>query len=445
MPKAATNLVKINENDLRRLFTECKGYVERVGDKLRDEHGVNVAYSTLTRRVRLLGLREEKRRAGRVPDEPGAEMQHDTSPYVLKIGGTPMKVIASTLYFRFSKQIYVEFYPTFDRFRMKCSIHMALTHYGHSAPSCIIDNTNLAVLRGTGKNAVMVPEMEAFAKRYLFKFDAHELRHCNRKAGEERGFWTIETNFFPGRTFSSIEDLNAQAFKWATDTRAHRRKKNGLIPVVAWQHEILHLNEVCQDLPPPYRRHERIVDEYGFVAFNANSYWVPTPIEGVVTLLEYPNLIKILNGRYEVVAYELPPFGVKHEVFPKDRAHIPFQPRHRARPSAAEEQALRRADPAVGEYLDYALKDKGVTRHRMIRDIHALYRRVSVDLFVKVLKRALEYRLSDVKSLERLATVMVRDGSEHIIMPTYDEEYEQRDSYKEGRHVDSPDLSQFDL
>ena len=36
------------------------------------------------------------------------------------------------------------------------------------------------------------------------------------KAGEERSFWTVETNFLPGRAFQSLEDLNAQALAWAT-------------------------------------------------------------------------------------------------------------------------------------------------------------------------------------------------------------------------------------
>ena len=50
-------------------------------------------------------------------------------------------------------------------------------------------------------NALIVPEMEAFAKQYGFVFRCHEIGHCNRKAGEERSFWTVETNFLPGRTF----------------------------------------------------------------------------------------------------------------------------------------------------------------------------------------------------------------------------------------------------
>ena len=80
----------------------------------------------------------------------------------------------------------------------------------------------------------MVPEMETFAQRYGFQFICHAIGHANRKAGEERGFWTVETNFLPGRTFDSLEDLNAQGLQWATKRMEHRPVgKTGLIPAQA--------------------------------------------------------------------------------------------------------------------------------------------------------------------------------------------------------------------
>ena len=42
---------------LRRLHQECHGYVQRVWEKLQEEHGLKIKYSTLTRWLRLLGIR----------------------------------------------------------------------------------------------------------------------------------------------------------------------------------------------------------------------------------------------------------------------------------------------------------------------------------------------------------------------------------------------------
>ena len=117
---------------------------------------------------------------------------------------------------------------------MKCFIHEALMHWGCAPRQCIIDNTNLARLYGTGPDAVIVPEMAAFARQYGFQFVCHAKGHSDRKAGEERSFWTTETNFLPGRTFQSLEDLNQQAWQWATVRMEHRPQgKAQLIPAKA--------------------------------------------------------------------------------------------------------------------------------------------------------------------------------------------------------------------
>jgi hypothetical protein len=59
------------------------------------------------------------------------------------------------------------------------------------------------------------------------------------KAGEERSLFTVETNFLPGRTFTSWADLNQQAHNWATERMDHRPQgKAGVIPLKAFEQEI---------------------------------------------------------------------------------------------------------------------------------------------------------------------------------------------------------------
>src|SRR5919109_4823270 len=231
--------IQVDPDLLQRLYQECDGYAQRVHEKLVEDEHIQIQYSTLTRLLRDLGLRRSREpRCERVPDEPGAEMQHDTTRYSILLGGARPMLVASLLYLRYSKRRYLRFYRMFNRFRMKCFLHEALMFWQHAAPVCVIDNTNLARLRGTGKNAVIVPEMEAFAQQYGFRFVCHEKGHPNRKAGEERSFYTVETNFFPGRRFESLEDLNRQALDWAT-VRMNNRPvaDSGLIPAKAFEYE----------------------------------------------------------------------------------------------------------------------------------------------------------------------------------------------------------------
>jgi hypothetical protein len=253
-----------------------------------------IQYSTLTRLLRQLGLRRSREpRCQRVPDSPGAEMQHDTTRYSILLGGARSMLVASLLYLRYSKRRYLRFYRMFNRFRMKCFLHEALMFWEHAAPVCIIDNTNLARLRGTGRDAVIVPEMEAFAKQYGFRFVCQEKGHANRKAGEERSFWTVETNFLPGRRFQSLEDLNQQAFQWATVRMEHRPvAKSRLIPAQAFDHERHSLVKLPTHLPAPYLVHERDTDQYGYAAFDGNYYWVPGTSREEVNVFEYADRVK---------------------------------------------------------------------------------------------------------------------------------------------------------
>jgi len=439
--------IRIDEDLLRRLHGECGGYVERMHEKLVEEEGVEVRYSTLTRIVRELGLgTRRKARCDRVPDEPGAEMQHDTSPYRIEIGGKRVGVIASLLYLRYSKRRYLRFYPSFDRFGMKCFFHEALLHWGYVAPICIIDNTNLARLRGTGKNAVIVPEMVAFSSLYGFDFFCHEVMHSNRKAGSERGFWTTETNFFPGRTFESFEDLNAQALTWATE-RMERRpvKPTGLIPAEAFEYERSYLLELPAYLPAPYRIHWRITDQYGYVAFDANHYWVPGTDRAEIRLLEYAEGIEIYLHREMLHRYPLPPHGTRGERFsPEGQPQPRYGPARRRKPTDREEKRLRALDDVVGSYLDFARPLTGVARHRFIRALFRLSQQLTISLFVRCLARAHRYGVKDAETVRRIAMLYLGEGLGQMPNATVDQDLESRESYQEGRLTDTPDFTSYE-
>ena len=167
---------------LRDLYRQCDGWIQRVHEVLQEKHGLAIKYSTLTRRLRRLGIGQDPTpRCARVPDEPGAEMQHDTTLYYIVLDGQRVPLIASLLYLRYSKRRYLQFCRAFNRFKLKCFLHRGLMHWGYAPRQCIIDNTNLARLRGTGARAIIVPEMEAFARQYGFEFICHAKNHPDRK------------------------------------------------------------------------------------------------------------------------------------------------------------------------------------------------------------------------------------------------------------------------
>lgn len=435
----------IDPEVLRDLHEQCGGYVQRMHEKLTEEQGIEVSYSTLTRMLRELGISKKaaKSRCHQVADEPGAEMQHDTTLYTIRLGEKLHKITASLLYLRYSKRRYLKFYRGFKRFKMKCFLHEALTFWGYSAPRCIIDNTNLARLRGTGCAAVIVPEMEAFARQYGFEFRCHEIGHANRKAGEERSFWTVETNFLPGRTFQSLEDLNEQGLEWCTVRLENRPQgKARLIPAKVFEHERAYLAGLPPHLPAPYQIHQRDTDQYGYIAFEANYYWVPGTKCDALKVLQYAESLKIYRRRECLAQYPLPADGVKHQKFsPQGLPKPPHGPKNRKEPSREEEKRLCAIAPAVDAYLHWVLARKGKGRHRFLRSLLALSRKMTPELFIVSIERAAKYRIEDIAIIERIAHLLLQEGPGELPSALVDEDFTQREAYQEGSLTEAPDLS----
>jgi transposase len=442
-----SDTIEISPELLTGLYRECDGYVKRVHEKLTEEHDIEIGYSTLTRKIQELSIAEPKsRRCDEVPDQPGAEMQHDTSDYKVSLGGKIVKLIGSLLYFRYSKVRYLKFYRFFNRFLMKCFFHEALIHFGYSAPVCIIDNTSLARLRGTGKDAVIVPEMVGFSKSYAFCFVCHEKGHANRKAGNERGFLTTITNFFPGRQFTDLADLNRQAFDWSTVRSAHRPAgKSRLIPAKAFEFEQAYLRKLPPVISPPYLEHQRSIDQYGYIPFEGNFYWVPGLRRHEVKVLQYPNRIKIYHQRELLIEYDLASFEVKNKKFsPPDRPPPRHEPKNRKNPTDDEERILRNFSETADAYLTLSFTQfSGRQKHRFVRDLFRLSQRMSAGLFEKALSRALAYRVTDPDTLYRIAVLMLKEANYQSPLVPIDEEFTSRPAFLEGRFSDDVDLTLY--
>ncbi|MCK4767110.1 MAG: helix-turn-helix domain-containing protein [Desulfobacula sp.] len=436
--------INVDPELLRNLHAKCDGYVQRIHEILTEEKGISIGYSTLTRNIRELNLGQPKnQRCDQRPDEPGAEMQHDTSLYTVKFGTNRVKIVGSIIYMRYSKMRYLKFYRSFNRFAMKCFIHEALTFWDYAAPVCIIDNTNLARLRGTGKNAVMTPEMKQFAKQYGFEFTCHEIGHANRKAGNEKSFHTVETNFFPGRNFESLEDINQQAFDWATIRMPNRPvSKTRMIPAKAFEYEQSFLEKLPAYVTPPYLAHERGTDQYGYAAVDANFYWVPGKTRFDVKVLQFCDHVEIYHKRKKLAEYELPPHGVKNKKFsPKGKPAPRYQPNNRKKPTAEEEKLLRSAAPEVNDYLNFVLVMKGRAKHRFVRQLYSLYKKTALSVFTQALKRALKYRIKSVETIENIIRLLLRQSNYEMPLPEINEAFTNRPAYLEGRFADEVDLS----
>jgi len=124
--------------------------------------GAALSYQALTSFCRRQGIGQTPVVPRRVSLRAGVEMQHDTSPHEVEVGGRKYKAQTASAVLCYSRMLFFQIAPTFQRFDCKVFLTDAVRYMNGVVERVMIDNTHVVVLRGTGREMVPVPEMEAF-------------------------------------------------------------------------------------------------------------------------------------------------------------------------------------------------------------------------------------------------------------------------------------------
>lgn len=404
-------------------FRRADGNVVRVAELLATEHQLEVPYSTLTRWVRDAGLRAAPRRAGTYTFLPAEEMQHDTSPHRIEIAGRTVTAQCASLVLAFSRRLFIRYYPRFTRFEAKAFLHDAFTFMDGTCPRCVIDNTSVIVVAGSGDDATIAPEMRAFAEAYGVTFRAHAVGHADRSARVERPFSYVERNFLAARRFEDFDDLNAQALCWCNEvTNAKPKRVLGMSPEAAYVLEKPHLILLPECRPPVYETHERIVDTYGYVSLDTNRYSVPERFVGkTVTVYKYPADVRIYHRNRPLANH--PRLVAQRDTKHTLPGHHLTPERQQRRGPSPEEQLLRGEDERLDRYvtaLKHRAPGRGVRKLRRLLELKRTYPRTA---FFAAIDTALAYGLYELTRLERLILRHVA-GDFFSLGPEHDDDLE---------------------
>jgi len=387
---------------VKAAFEQARGNVVRVRELLADD-GLEVSYSSLTRWVREAGLRSPPRRAGEYDFGPGQEMQHDTSPHRVTFAGAGKPVIAQCagLVLAYSRRLFIQYYPRFTRFEAKAFLLEAARFMAGACPVCIIDNTSVLLAAGAGAEAVVAPEMAAFARTLGFRFRAHRVGNPDRKGRIERPFAYVDTNFLAGRSFEDFDDLNRQALAWCREV-ANRKPKAalGMSPDAAYVIEQPHLVPLPDALPPVYELLERVVDLHGFVSVDTNRYSVPERfVAKSVAVYKLPAKIEIRRKDTTI--------AVHRRLIAERNAKSTLPGHHtipvrQGRGTTAEEALLAGHHPSLDRYAAaLKLRSHGYGR-RPLRRLIEMKRTYPAGPFIAAIEQALHYGLFDLGRLEDL-------------------------------------------
>jgi len=365
--------------------------------------GAELSYPALTAFCRRHGIGYQSPvAAGQYDFAPGAELQHDTSPHDLELAGKKRKVQTASAVLCYSRMIFFQCYPTFQRFDCKLFLTDALRYMGGATTRVMIDNTHVVILRGSGRDMVSVPEMAAFAERFGFEFVAHAIGNANRSGRVERPFSFIEGNFLAGRTFASWEDLNQRAREWCDKVNSTYKKHIRAVPRELFAVERLHLQPLPAWIPEVYRLHQRLVDIEGYVALHSNRYSVPLDWIG--------RRVEVRESKDKIVMQLDPRRLVTHRRIAEAEhqritlaEHRPPRGQRSPRPDPhPEENAIVAAAPELAEYV-VALKQRSRKVITLaLRQLLRFVREYPREPLLGAVREAARYGLYDLDRLERM-------------------------------------------
>ena len=401
-PKSKGSKYEAHLELVKDLFHRCQGNAVRLQECLEQEHDLTIPYTSLTWMVRVFELKEPKKsRSGSYDFEPGEEMQHDTSPYKIQLGEKHVKAQCASLVLAFSRRLYMQFYPRFTRFEAKVFLSRAFEFMQGVCPRCVIDNTSVIVSHGTGPEAIISPEMEAFGRLYQLAFMPHKVGDPNRKARIERPYSYIQNNFLAGRSFLDWDDLNAQAISWCQETANAKHKRSlNMSPEKAYLMEKPELIPLPVHVPEVYHLEYRVVDSAGYIQLDTNRYSVPEKLLG--------KKVEIYKSWDKVQVFFQHKMVAEHERVLENRQARVTDPEHhhpftRQATGPCREETLLVGDNQLLDSYVAELKKRSRGRGvQPLRRLLSLKRSYPERPFLEAIQRALNYGMYDLRRLEDL-------------------------------------------
>src|SRR6516225_5012387 len=397
-----TELCEPYRQQILELLPKCKGNLVGVQEELAAS-GAHLSYSTLTAFCRRHGIGQQPIvPSGNYHFLPGEEVQHDTSPHEVELGGKRRRVQTASAVLGYSRMLFFQMYLTFTRFEAKIFLTEALRYFGGVPARLVIDNTHVVASHGTGRGMVPAPEMAAFAERFGFRFLAHELGDANRSARVERPFWFIERNFLAGRRFANGQDLNQPARQWCDRVNATYKKHIRAVPRELFAVERPHLKPLPVWIPEVYRLHQRLVDIEGYVALHSNRYSVPVEWIGRrVEVRETKDKIEIqLDARHLVTHRRIAEAEHQRVMLAE---HRPPRGQRAQRPDPhPEEQAIVTVAPELTDYVVGLKQRSRKVVTLALRQLLRLVREYPREPLLGAVREAARYGLYDLDRLERM-------------------------------------------
>ena len=238
---------------------------------------------------------------------PGEQCQIDWGHFGYRqIGRAKRPLMAFVMVLSFSRQIFLRFYlnQRMDNFLRG---HVAAFSAFQGVPRvALYDNLRSAVLERRGEAIRFHPTLLDLSAHYRFEPRPVAPARGNEKGRVERAIRYVRDNFFAGRTWTDLDDLNAQATAWCTGPSAQRPCPEDTARTVAdvFAQEREHLINLPDNPYPTDEQVEVSVGKTPYVRFDLNDYSVPaTYVRRTLQVVASLSQVRILDGETVIAGH----------------------------------------------------------------------------------------------------------------------------------------------
>lgn len=238
---------------------------------------------------------------------PGEQAQVDWAHFgKLTIGKATRTLMAFVMVLSYSRQIFLHFYLD-ARMSNFLRGHEAAFQAWNGLPRVLLyDNLKSAVLERQGQAIRFHPTLLAFSAHYRFEPRPVAVARGNEKGRVERAIRYVRSNFFAARTWTDLDDLNAQADVWSWGQAADRPcpEDRSISVRQAFEQERQQLLALPDNPYPTDEREAVSVGKTPYVHFDLNDYTVPpTFTRRTLTVVASPTQVRVVDGVDEVACH----------------------------------------------------------------------------------------------------------------------------------------------
>lgn len=213
--------------------------------------------------------------------------------------GYQRPLVAFVMTLSYSRAIFIRFFVSQS---MSCFLqgHESAFSWFQGVPKhCLYDNLKSVVLERIGSAIKFNPQMVSYSQHRRFSMRVAAPARGNEKGRTERAIRYVRDNFFAGRKFKDIQDLNQQALLWCETVSLDRTwqddKTRKVKDALAVERQVL--VPLCNDRYPCEERREVSIGKTPYVRFDRNDYSVPHRyVHTVVTVFASEESVCIVFG-----------------------------------------------------------------------------------------------------------------------------------------------------